>query len=72
MPKAGIREEIGGRFGYDLDCTVAEIRPGYRFDVSCLGSVPEAFYGVDEGWMMGKLTGDLREVLIAFGDGMRR
>ena len=37
-----IRREIAGRFGYDLDRTTAEIRPGYRFDVSCQGSVPEA------------------------------
>lgn len=37
-----IRREIAGRFGYDLNRTVAEIRPRYRFDVSCQGSVPEA------------------------------
>jgi ADP-ribosylglycohydrolase len=37
-----IRREIKLRFGYDLDRTLDEIRPGYRFDVSCQGSVPEA------------------------------
>ncbi|SEL94068.1 ADP-ribosylglycohydrolase [Syntrophus gentianae] len=37
-----IRKEIGGRFAYNLDRTVDEIRPNYRFDVSCQGSVPEA------------------------------
>ena len=37
-----IRREITIRFGYDLDRTLDEIRPGYRFDVSCQGSVPEA------------------------------
>jgi len=41
-----IRGEIGGRFGYDLDRTVAEIRPTYRtgtrFDMTAAGSVPEA------------------------------
>ncbi len=37
-----IREEIAGRFGYDLTRTLAEIRPDYNFDVSCQGSVPEA------------------------------
>ncbi len=37
-----IRAEITSRFGYDLDRTLAEIRPGYTFDVSCQGSVPEA------------------------------
>lgn len=40
--KVAIRREIAGRFGYHLDRTVAEIRPNYRFDVSCQGSVPEA------------------------------
>lgn len=28
--------------GYPMDRTLEEIRPGYRFDVSCQGSVPEA------------------------------
>ena len=40
--KAAIRRQIGKRFGYDLDRTVDDIRPGYRFDVSCQGSVPES------------------------------
>jgi ADP-ribosylglycohydrolase len=40
--KREIRGEIESRFGYDLSRTVAEIRPHYRFDVSCQGSVPEA------------------------------
>ena len=29
----------GRRFGYDLDRTLADIRPSYSFDVSCQGSV---------------------------------
>ena len=37
-----MREELTARFGYDLDRTATEIRPGYTFDVSCQGSVPEA------------------------------
>jgi len=37
-----IRSQIASRFGYHLDRTVDEIRPGYRFDISCQGSVPEA------------------------------
>jgi ADP-ribosylglycohydrolase len=37
-----IRTEVASRFGYDLGRTVASIRPGYAFDVSCQGSVPEA------------------------------
>jgi len=37
-----IRTDIATRFGYDMYRTVAEIRPTYRFDVTCPGSVPEA------------------------------
>jgi len=40
--KDDIREEIATRFGYDLNRTMEEIRPGYRFDISCQGSVPES------------------------------
>jgi ADP-ribosylglycohydrolase len=40
--KKSIRQEIGDRFGYDLDRPLAGIRPGYRFDISCKGSVPES------------------------------
>jgi ADP-ribosylglycohydrolase len=40
--KDHIRDTIGGRFGYDLDRTIDEIRPVYEFDVTCQGSVPEA------------------------------
>ena len=37
-----IRDYIARQFGYDLDRTCDEIRPGYSFDVSCQGTVPEA------------------------------
>ena len=37
-----IRARIQTRFGYDLERTVAAIRPGYAFDISCQGTVPEA------------------------------
>ena len=40
--KESIREAIETRFAYDLRRTVEAIRPAYRFDVSCQGSVPEA------------------------------
>lgn len=40
--KEEIRSQISERFGYDLERTVEEIRPGYRFDESCQGTVPEA------------------------------
>lgn len=44
--KETIRREITGRFGYDLARTVEDIRPSYRFDVSCQGTVPEALVAV--------------------------
>jgi len=40
--QATIRDEISGRFGYDLSRTLDEIRPGYQFNESCQGTVPEA------------------------------
>ncbi|MBP7586032.1 MAG: ADP-ribosylglycohydrolase family protein [Spirochaetes bacterium] len=40
------KHDIGGfvesEFGYDMSRTIDGIRPSYRFDVSCQGSVPEA------------------------------
>lgn len=41
-PKDYIRKEISERFDYNLDRTIDDIRPNYKFDVSCQGSVPEA------------------------------
>ncbi|CAB5104366.1 Putative hydrolase [Olavius algarvensis associated proteobacterium Delta 3] len=40
--KEDIRGEITTRLEYDLNRTVEGIRPGYRFDISCQGSVPES------------------------------
>ena len=40
--KKEIRETIANMFGYDLDRTCDEIRPSYRFNESCQGTVPEA------------------------------
>ena len=40
--KETIRETISERFAYSLDRTVDQIRPGYSFDVTCQGSVPES------------------------------
>jgi ADP-ribosylglycohydrolase len=40
--KKEIRNYIEDSFGYDLSRTLDDIRPGYRFDVTCQGSVPEA------------------------------
>jgi ADP-ribosylglycohydrolase len=40
--KAEIRDYIEQTFNYDLHRTVDEIRPNYKFEVSCQKSVPEA------------------------------
>jgi ADP-ribosylglycohydrolase len=40
--KKEIKEYIENVFSYDLGATLAEIRPGYSFDVTCQGSVPQA------------------------------
>lgn len=40
--KATIRQTISGRFDYDLSRTIEEIKPTYRFDVTCQGSVPQS------------------------------
>jgi ADP-ribosylglycohydrolase len=40
--KAEIKQYIESTFGYDLDRTLDQIRPGYAFDISCQGTVPEA------------------------------
>lgn len=37
-----IRAAVAEFSGYDMARTVDDIRPGYRFDVTCQGSVPEA------------------------------
>ncbi|MFZ5788743.1 MAG: ADP-ribosylglycohydrolase family protein, partial [Acidobacteriota bacterium] len=42
VDKQSIREEVAGRFGYDLARTVDRIRPAYRFDETCQRTVPEA------------------------------
>ena len=40
--KEEIREYVSDTFSYDLNRTCDEIRPRYTFDVSCMGTVPEA------------------------------
>jgi ADP-ribosylglycohydrolase len=40
--KEPIRKAISDRFGYDLSRTIEEIRPSYKADLTCQGSVPEA------------------------------
>jgi ADP-ribosylglycohydrolase len=40
--KSDIKQYVETQFGYDLNRTIAAIRPNYEFDVSCQGSVPES------------------------------
>jgi ADP-ribosylglycohydrolase len=40
--KDAIRRYVGTTFGYDLSQSCDQIRPGYRFDVSCQGTLPPA------------------------------
>ena len=46
---AAIREEIFNRFDYNLSPSVDDIRPSYRFDISCAGTVPQAITCALEG-----------------------
>jgi ADP-ribosylglycohydrolase len=47
--KQEIKDYVERTFGYNLHRTIAEIRPGYDFDVSCQGSAPEAIIAFLEG-----------------------
>ena len=47
--KKEIKEYVEQTFNYDLNRTIDEIRPRYRFDVSCQGSVPESIIAFLEG-----------------------
>ena len=40
--KKEIREKLETGFGYDLSQKLEQIRPNYKFDVTCQGSVPQA------------------------------
>jgi ADP-ribosylglycohydrolase len=40
--KERIKQEVSSRFGYDLKQTLEQIRPTYKFDETCQGSVPQA------------------------------
>ncbi|MEM5773844.1 MAG: ADP-ribosylglycohydrolase family protein, partial [Anaerolineaceae bacterium] len=42
VQKEDIRAEMAERYGYNLSRALEDIRPGYRFDETCQGSVPEA------------------------------
>lgn len=47
--KREMKEYIESAFGYDLSRTCDDIRPAYRFDVTCQGSVPESIIAFLEG-----------------------
>ncbi len=47
--KEDIRKRITTLFGYDLDRRIDDIRPVYRFDISCQGTVPEAIIAFLDG-----------------------
>lgn len=40
--KRRIKEHVEREFGYDLSKTLDEIRPGYTYDATCQGTVPQA------------------------------
>jgi ADP-ribosylglycohydrolase len=40
--KKEIKQYVSENYGYNLDRTLDEIRPAYKFDETCQGSVPEA------------------------------
>lgn len=40
--KEKIKEFVEKQFGYNLNRTLEEIRPNYKFDATCQGSVPES------------------------------
>ena len=47
--KEEIQRYISDTFDYDLNRTIESIRPTYTFDVSCMGSVPEAIIAFLDG-----------------------
>lgn len=47
--KDEIKEHIEKEYGYELSVPLDEIRPTYKFDVSCRGSVPESIICFLEG-----------------------
>lgn len=40
--KSDLKKRMETEYGYDLSRTLDEIRPGYQFDESCQGTVPQA------------------------------
>jgi ADP-ribosylglycohydrolase len=63
--KGAIKKYVAEKYYYDLDRTLDEIRPGYKFDVSCQGSVPEAIIAFLES---GSFEDSLRKAVSIGGD----
>ncbi len=63
--KETIKAEIEDRFAYNLSRSLDEIRPGYHFDVSCQGSVPEAIIAFLEA---GNVEDAIRNAISLGGD----
>jgi ADP-ribosylglycohydrolase len=63
--KEAIAEYVTGSFGYDLSRPVEEIRPHYRFDLSCQGTVPVAIRAFLDA---GDLEDALRTAISLGGD----
>jgi len=47
--KHDVYKWVSDRYGYDLDRKLDDLRPAYKFEVSCRKSVPEAFIAFMEG-----------------------
>jgi len=60
-----IRDSLQTRFGYNLGRRLMDIRPGYRPDVSCQGSVPEAIIAFLES---GSVEDAVRKAISLGGD----
>ncbi|WFM70350.1 ADP-ribosylglycohydrolase family protein [Halomonas sp. CKK8] len=71
-----ILTEIEQRFDYDLAPRLDDIRPGYRFDVTCRGSVPQAIIafleaeGVEEAIRNAVSLGGDADTLACMAGGM--
>jgi ADP-ribosylglycohydrolase len=63
--KTQIRACATAFYGARMDRTLAQIRPGYTFDVSCIGSVPEAIIAFLES---DSFEGALRNAVSLGGD----
>jgi len=63
--KDALRKEIENRFDYDLSADLEGLRPAYRFDVSCQGSVPPSIIAFLES---DSFEGAIRNAISLGGD----